>query len=97
MNSIEVDLFHKVNVIGTQNLLKGLENSVVPQRFVFISAVAVYSESKGNSIYEYSELKSIDPYGKSKIQAEQFVLEWCTKRNVICTILRLPLIVGVNP
>jgi nucleoside-diphosphate-sugar epimerase len=33
----------------------------------------------------------------SKIQAEAEILEWCAYHGVICTILRLPLVVGSNP
>ena len=41
---------------------------------------------------EQSELNAIDPYGKSKVQAEKLVFQWCTENNVTCTILRLPLV-----
>ena len=94
---VDVNLFHQVNVVGTQNLLKGLEHRKVPDRMVFISTVAVYGETTGYLIHEQSELKALDPYGKSKILAEQLVFQWCTVNNVKCTILRLPLVVGLNP
>lgn len=93
---IDVNLFHQVNVVGTQNLLKGLERRKVPDRVVFISTVAVYGETTGYLINEQSELNAIDPYGKSKVQAEKLVFQWCTENNVSCTILRLPLVVGLN-
>jgi nucleoside-diphosphate-sugar epimerase len=38
--------FWDVNVNGTRNLLKALENQL-PTRFVFISSVAVYGKSSG--------------------------------------------------
>lgn len=38
-----------------------------------------------------------DSYGESKIIAEKIILEWCNRNNVICTILRLPLVVAKNP
>jgi nucleoside-diphosphate-sugar epimerase len=91
------DAFFSVNVQGTRNLLEGLENYKLPKSFVFISTVAVYGLSEGYLINEQSELKAIDPYGKSKVQAERLVLQWCTENNVSCTILRLPLVVGLNP
>jgi len=94
---VDVDLFNLVNVVGTQNLLKGLERRKIPDRFVLISTVAVYGVSEGYLINERSELNAIDPYGKSKVQAEKLVLQWCTENNVVCTILRLPLVVGLNP
>lgn len=96
-NSIETNLFYKVNVKGTENLLKGLEKSRVPLMFVYISSVAVYGETNGYLIKESSNLNAQDPYGKSKVDAENLVLEWCKKFNVLCTILRLPLVVSKNP
>ncbi|CAN1542931.1 WcaG Nucleoside-diphosphate-sugar epimerases [Flavobacteriaceae bacterium] len=89
--------FHKVNVIGTENLLKGLENSGVPEQFVFISSVSVYGQEFGIGINEDHKLEAKDPYGLSKIEAEALVMEWCKKNNIVCTILRLPLLVGENP
>lgn len=96
-SSEERDAFFKVNVQGTENLLQGLEKYKLPNSFVFISTVAVYGVSEGYLINEQSELNAIDPYGKSKVQAEKLVLQWCTENNVTCTILRLPLVGGLNP
>lgn len=89
--------FHEVNVIGTYNLLKGLEESGLPSQFVFISSVSVYGLEMGYKIDENHPLGAKDPFGLSKIQAEYLVLEWCKKYNIVCTILRLPLIAGANP
>ena len=92
----EVATFYNVNVLGTINLLKGLSNSL-PKRFVFISSVSVYGSIFGVNLNENCSLLAEDPYGKSKIDAEFVVNKWCEEHNVICTILRLPLIVGENP
>jgi nucleoside-diphosphate-sugar epimerase len=89
--------FHVVNVIGTQNLLEGLVKSGIPKYLVFISSVSVYGKDFGGGIDENAPLLAKNPYGLSKIQAEQISLDWCKKHNVICTILRLPLLVGKNP
>ena len=99
LNESEVltNQFFEVNVGGTQNLLKGLDLSGVPKQFVFISSVAVYGIEHGFSITEKAKLQAHDPYGLSKIRAEQVVLDWCDKHNITCTILRLPLLVGKNP
>ena len=88
--------FFQVNVQGTKNLLKGLETRI-PKQFVFISSVSVYGLEYGENIDENSLLIAKDVYGLSKIQAERIVLDWCNKNNVVCTILRLPLLVGKNP
>lgn len=85
-----------VNVTGTKNLLEGL-TKVKIKKFVFISSVSVYGLIEGLNIKESSPLLANDLYGISKIKAEKIIKKWCTKHNVICTILRLPLIVGANP
>jgi len=94
-DAIEAQKFFNVNVRGTQNLLKALELTAVrPKAFVFISSVSVYGLELGTNIPETHQLNATDPYGKSKIQAEELVAAWCKENQVICTILRLPLIVG---
>jgi nucleoside-diphosphate-sugar epimerase len=88
--------FFQINIQGTKNLLQGLE-SKIPKQFVFISSVSVYGLEYGINIDENTPLNAKDPYGLSKIQAEQMVLDWCQNNKVVCTILRLPLLVGINP
>ncbi len=96
-NDIEKNEFYNINVIGTNNLLKGFSNSEFPKKIVFISSVSVYGLIEGENIDENHSLLADDPYGKSKIQAEEIIKNWCYKNNVICTILRLPLVIGENP
>lgn len=96
-NEKEKKQFYKVNVIGTENLLKGLKKTVIPKQFVFISSVSVYGQELGIAINEEHKLEARDAYGVSKIEAEKLIIDWCKKHNVICTILRLPLLVGKNP
>jgi nucleoside-diphosphate-sugar epimerase len=94
----EYKSFFDVNYTGTQNLLKSLESlDQLPKSFVFISSVAVYGREVGTNISENMSLLAQDPYGLSKIQAEQLVENWCLTNNVVCTILRLPLLLGQNP
>jgi len=93
----EIIQFFNVNVTGTLNLLQALENTAIPEQFVFISSVSVYGRETGKNIDENYSLDAKDPYGLSKIEAEKIVINWCKRHNVICTILRLPLLVGKNP
>ena len=90
-------IMHDINVIGTVNFLSGISISQLPKKFVFISSVSVYGLSFGLNIDESFPLLATDPYGKSKIEAENIVKKWCLENNVVCTILRLPLVVGPNP
>ena len=90
-------VFFDVNLQGTINLCKGLERSSIPKSFIFISSAAVYGLENGENITEEYELKGNSPYALSKIQAEQFLVKWCLKNNVILSIIRPSLIAGPNP
>jgi nucleoside-diphosphate-sugar epimerase len=95
VTDMEKELFFDVNVKGTANLLNALEQSGnLPKAFVFISSVSVYGLETGTNIQEDQFLSATDPYGKSKIQAEELIASWCIKNQVVCSVLRLPLIVG---
>lgn len=89
--------FFDVNVKGIRNLLSGLSSVGLPKSLVFISTVAVYGKREGTLISEGTALNATDPYGLSKIQAENLLQEWCARHNVVCSILRLPLIAGYKP
>lgn len=90
--------FFEVNVKGTENLLKALENApILPKHFVFLSSVSVYGLNEGFLVNEESPLLSKYPYGQSKIEAEKLISSWCTQNQVTCLILRLPLLAGKNP
>ena len=94
----EKEEFYNINVRGTENLLKSLNDlKIKPKAFVFISSVAVYGLVSGNLINEESSLKATDSYGHTKIIAEKIIQLWCKENKVICSILRLPLIAGSFP
>ncbi len=93
----EINSFYTTNVNGTISLLESIENSAKPKYFVFISSVSVYGLNEGFLINEDYPLGAKDPYGLSKIECERIIQEWCHKNKVVCTILRLPLVVGSNP
>ncbi len=93
----EEQAFYDVNYQGTINLCKGLEKNGVPKSLIFISTVAVYGCESGNLISEDHTLDGTTPYAKSKIMAEEFLSKWCTKHNVVLTVLRPSLLAGVNP
>ena len=59
--------------------------------------MSVYGLELGMDITEDSPLLAKEPYGKSKIETENLIKEWCIQNSVKYTILRLPLIAGPNP
>ncbi|GAB0157488.1 NAD-dependent epimerase/dehydratase family protein [Chryseobacterium sp. Alg-005] len=95
-NKAEGEKFYKVNFNGTVNLCNALEENL-PDIFIFISTVAVYGKDFGENINEDSPLQGSTPYAKSKIMAEEFLLNWCEKHHVKLFIIRPSLIAGPNP
>lgn len=92
----EKQAFFDVNYKGTIHLCDALEKVGVPKALVFISTVAVYGCEFGELITEEHALNGETPYAKSKIQAEEYLTEWCMKHNVVLGILRPSLLAGKN-
>ncbi|MDG1708255.1 MAG: NAD-dependent epimerase/dehydratase family protein, partial [Emcibacteraceae bacterium] len=87
--------FRKVNTLATLNLAKQAANSGV-KRFVFISSIKVGGESSqlGNPLIEDSDYVPDDPYGLSKYEAEQLLLELAANSEMEVVIIRPTLIYG---
>ena len=93
----EKKLFYDVNFLGTVNLIKAIENlEQLPSQIVYISTVAVYGYDEGCLLDEDTLCIAHDAYGESKLLAENFLKKWGEEKDVIITILRLPLIAGKN-
>ena len=92
----DVQVFFDVNYQGTVNLCLALEKAGVPKTLIFISTVAVYGCEYGDMITEEHPLEGNSPYAESKIMAEEYLTEWCTKNGVILGILRPSLLAGKN-
>ena len=93
----EKKAFFDINFQGTVNLCKALGNSGVPKAFIFVSTVAVYGLEFGENITEEHPLNGDTPYALSKIQAEEYLTDWCARNNVTLGIIRPSLIAGPNP
>ena len=92
----EKQAFYDVNYQGTVNLCSALEKVGVPKALVFISTVAVYGCEYGDLITEEHPLEGKSPYAESKIMAEKYLTEWCSKHDVQLGILRPSLLAGKN-
>lgn len=91
----EGEVFYEVNYKGTVHLLKALKASKsLVKSIIFISSVAVYGCFEGSLIDEKFSLNAKDPYGKSKILAEQSIETYGLEEEIYTCILRLPLIAG---
>ena len=96
-SNTEEDQFFQINIQGTKNLCSALERSFLPKVLIFISTVAVYGVESGTMITEEYALQGTTPYALSKIQAEEFLKNWCSENNILLGILRPSLIAGKNP
>src|SRR5262245_26010552 len=89
--------FSRVNIEGTENLLRACESSKI-QRFVFTSSVAVYAPAptpEGWPITEKSPIRTqgrmpLMTYAHSKIAAEKAILRRQDSGVFECTIIRAP-------
>lgn len=90
----EKQAFYDVNYTGTIHLCDALEKVGVPKAIIFISTMSVYGDVAGNNSTEDTPLKGDSPYADSKIKAEQYLAEWCSRNNVVLGILRPSLLAG---
>ena len=89
---------YQVNREGTRRLLEAIDRGgEPPETFLLISTVAVYGVNEGVLLDEGTERPAAKvPYGESKRQAEDMLLEWASRRGVRSTVIRLPLVVGAG-
>lgn len=69
-----VSLYYEVNVEGTRNVLRAMDNLGI-KRIIFTSSVAVYGLNKDNPGEDYIT-DPFNHYGISKLQAERLLTDW---------------------
>ena len=87
--------YRAVNVAGTQRLaIQAAELGV--KRLIFLSSIKVNGEgtSAGNSFNELSPAAPLDPYGISKLEAEQALQQVSAQTGLEVVIVRPPLVYG---
>lgn len=83
----ESDLYDKITVKGTENLLAGLQSFDVDQ-FIFSSTMLVHAAGEiGTKINELSPVVPKWAYPKSKVDAEKIIKE--NRGDIPCLILRI--------
>ena len=98
MNDLSADPlveFRKVNVEGTLNLARQAAAAGV-RRFIFISSIKVNGEgTEPGKPYTADDIPApSDPYGISKLEAEQGLLRLATETGMEVTIIRPVLVYG---
>ena len=92
-NSDSLELYRKVNVAGTLRLARQAAEAGV-RRLVFLSSVKVHGEESDVPYREDSPLRPKDPYGISKLEAEEVLLQIGRESGMAIVILRPPLVYG---
>ena len=86
--------YRNVNRDGTLHLLSEA-NKMGIKHFVFLSSIKVNGESTtATPFIEEQMVNPDDPYGLSKWEAEQGIIEFCQTHSIQYTIIRLPLVYG---
>lgn len=94
MASDPLAAFRKANVEGTLNLARQAAEAGV-KRFVFISSVKVNGELTTDKPFTSFDVPApCDPYGVSKMEAEQALLALSQKTGLEVVIVRPPLVYG---
>jgi nucleoside-diphosphate-sugar epimerase len=90
-----LDAYRLVNVEGTLNLARQAA-AIGVQRFVFLSSIKANGEANmlGQPFTANDVPSPLDPYGISKLEAEQRLRELETKTGMEVVIVRPPLVYG---
>ena len=93
--SDDAEDYRRVNTEGTQKLAIASARAMV-SRFVFFSSVKAVGETSDTLIDEDAEPNPVSAYGKSKLDAENFVHDTARNSTMSVSVLRLPLVYGAG-
>ena len=96
---IEKKKFWQINVVGTKNVLD-LAEELRAEHFVLISSVSVYGSGQTNRKGVLKDEESAccprGFYAESKLASERAAAEFCRRKNIKLTVLRLATVIGKN-
>lgn len=88
------EMYFKVNVEGTKNLLEIFKDIPLKKSIYMSSISAVGPSLDREPVNENTWPHPIDVYGQSKLAAEKLVLDFIKKYNLPIVILRPPMVFG---
>lgn len=86
------ELFHSVNVGGTENLLRAALGAKV-RKVIYVSSSAVFGVPKSNPVTEETPPAPGEAYGRAKLEAEILSQDYA-KRGLDVTVIRPRTIMG---
>lgn len=82
----DVDAFYRVNLIGTLNLLQGMDDAgLSPKRVLIASSANVYGNAAGGMLSEEQPPQPVNHYATSKIGMEYMVRTWMERMPIVVT------------
>lgn len=86
--------FRRTNVEGTRRLAAQAADVGV-RRFVFMSTIKVHGETSGETPFRFdSPVRPLDPYSRSKAEAEEVLFDLATRSSMEIMVVRPPLVYG---
>jgi UDP-glucose 4-epimerase len=89
------ELYYRINVCGTLNLLDAMREAGV-RRLVFSSTAAVYGEPEEVPVVESAPTVPTNPYGASKLAADDLIGYEATAHGLAATSLRYFNVAGAS-
>lgn len=90
------DVYYKTNVCGTMSLLDAMRRAEVPN-IVFSSSCATYGIPDVMPIIETTLQRPVNPYGRSKLMAEQLIEDYGAAFSMAGVALRYFNAAGADP
>lgn len=89
-----LQIYREANTYATENLVEQARGAGVKQ-FIFLSSIKVNGEQTDKKAFDEADMPNpLDPYGISKLEAEQIIEQICSNSAMAYTIFRLPLVYG---
>jgi nucleoside-diphosphate-sugar epimerase len=88
--------FHQANFAGTLQLARAAGSAGV-SRFVFVSTAGVIGKISGDRpVRESDPVRPSTPYAIAKLAAEEGLRTWSNQTGIACTIVRPPMVYGLD-
>lgn len=85
---VKPELYWEVNVLGTKLIVESMVRMGV-KRLIFISSAAVYGDPVYLPINEKHPLNPLNPYGETKLEAEDIIRQYLERGDVEAVVVRL--------
>jgi UDP-glucose 4-epimerase len=89
--------YYTNNFTNTLLLMSVLKKCPLVEQVFFASTAAVYGNNTSDLLVETEGCQPSNPYGRSKLMAEQAIVDLCNSANLKYTILRFFNVAGIAP